>query len=67
MYLEVEDQIYMVWPLCACKHDDTLRSILLGVEPWTFYFFNGLLNFNGVFVLAMATGLLVETKVHLSV
>lgn len=36
---------------------------LYGVEPWTFYFFNGLLNFNGVFVLAMATGLLVETKV----
>lgn len=28
---------------------------LYGVEPWTFYFINGFLNFNLVFVLALAS------------
>lgn len=26
---------------------------LYGVEPWTYYFFNGFLNFNFVFALAL--------------
>ena len=28
---------------------------LYGVEPWTFYFVNGILNFNFVFVLALVS------------
>ena len=30
-------------------------SSLSGVEPWTFYFLNGFLNFNLVFVLALVS------------
>ena len=36
---------------------------LAGVEPWTFYFVNGFLNFNVVFVLALLAVLLVELQV----
>lgn len=36
---------------------------LYGVEPWTFYFINGFLNFNIVFVLALLSIPLIEFKV----
>ena len=37
---------------------------LYGQEPWTFYFLNGFLNFNVVFLLAMGAWPLIEIKVN---
>ncbi len=37
--------------------------IHLGVEPWSFYFVNGFLNFNIVFILALLAIPLIEFKV----
>ena len=34
-----------------------------GVEPWYFYFINGLLNFNVVFILALLSLMVVEFQV----
>ena len=36
---------------------------LYGTEPWTYYFVNGFLNFNLVFVLGLAAWPLLEIKV----
>ena len=36
---------------------------LYGTEPWTFYFANGFLNFNFVFLLALVSWPLTELKV----
>ncbi len=35
----------------------------VGVEPWYFYFVNGFLNFNVVFVMALLAVLLIEVEV----
>ena len=34
-------------------HTDVLAFHITGVEPWTFYFLNGFLNFNLVFPMAL--------------
>ena len=34
-----------------------------GIEPWSFYFVNGFLNFNVVFLLALLAVPLMEAKV----
>ncbi|XP_023236318.1 alpha-1,2-mannosyltransferase ALG9-like isoform X3 [Centruroides sculpturatus] len=36
-------------------------SQLYGVEPWTYYFFNGFLNFNIVFIMAFTSSLTLKT------
>jgi len=38
----------------VCRaHTDILAFYTTGVEPWTFYFLNGFLNFNLVFPMAL--------------
>ena len=37
---------------------------LYGTEPWTYYFVNGFLNFNIVFLLALVTWPCIELKVQ---
>jgi hypothetical protein len=44
-------------------HTLTCTHACTGVEPWHFYFVNGFLNFNVVFVLALLAPLLIEMKV----
>lgn len=39
--------------------------MITGVEPWSFYFINGFLNFNVVFILALFAIPLVEFKVSI--
>ncbi len=41
----------------------TLIVFPLGVEPWTYYFLNGFLNFNIVFLLALLAVPLIEAQV----
>ena len=36
---------------------------LYGTEPWTYYFANGFLNFNVVFLLALMSWILIEYEV----
>ena len=40
-----------------------LSSLLAGVEPWSFYFINGFLNFNIIFPLALLAAPLIEFHV----
>ena len=42
---------------------DDVHTLPIGVEPWTFYFFNSFLNFNLVFVLALLAVFLMEVQV----
>ena len=48
-------------PWKACSVSAIIPS---GVEPWSFYFVNGFLNFNVVFLLAMAAVPLIEFQVN---
>ena len=41
-------------------------SLPSGVEPWSFYFINGFLNFNVVFLLALSAAPLIEFRVSQS-
>ena len=45
----------------------TMHAFSIGVEPWSFYFVNGFLNFNVVFILALMAVPLVEMKVKTAI
>ena len=40
--------------------------VYVGTEPWTFYFMNGFLNFNFIFLLALAAAFVVFISQKLS-
>lgn len=47
-----------------CVLAELLVPLASGVEPWTYYFVNAFLNFNAVFLLALAAFPLIELEVR---
>lgn len=67
VHMIVKNLLQLLSDVCFSVFCDTRVPPLSGTEPWHFYFVNGVLNFNLVFVLALFSlplTALMETLLH---